>query len=77
LDDRNLIRETATDASAYERKLVQEGEKVMVETLEDEGMDVTILSHAQVARFRKLSESIDQFYSVPIGPAVVQQVRNP
>lgn len=71
----NTLREAASEACAYQRKVVVENEQKHLETLKEKGMEVTILPPEAVAQFKSLSQKIYEKYEPIIGKELLDQWR--
>jgi TRAP-type transport system periplasmic protein len=74
-EDQALVKEAAQESAIYQRDLSRTDADRLVGLLEEEGMEVTRLSDAEMARMREtVAPVVDQFTDT-IGAELIQQAR--
>ena len=73
-DERKLLQDATLEARDYQRKVSREQAGKAVEELKAEGMEVSELPPAEVAKFRDKAKPVADKYAAQIDPALVQQL---
>jgi TRAP-type C4-dicarboxylate transport system substrate-binding protein len=60
---------------SYERKIVAEGEKTLLDSLRLKGMDINTLSPESLEAFKNLAEPVYSNYAGVIGSDVIERFR--
>ncbi|KKB09126.1 TRAP transporter substrate-binding protein [Devosia chinhatensis] len=74
-DDQALVREAAQEAAVYQRNLSRTDADRLIGLLEEEGMEVTRLSDAEMARMRETVAPVVEEFTETIGADLIQQAR--
>ncbi len=76
-EDRAIIKQAAVEASYWQKTQVRKGlippDLSALDTLKSHGMDVTVLTPAQIAEFKKLTKSIYDKWVPKIGVNIVKE----
>ena len=75
-DVQKVLRECAKEAFDYERQLVAENDRVLVEKLKAEGMQVTVPSAEQLEPLQQVQEKLYEQYGSEIGADLIDTFRN-
>jgi tripartite ATP-independent transporter DctP family solute receptor len=75
-DEQKLLQEAAAEARAYQRAVSREQAGKAVETLKAEGMEVSVLSAEEMAKFREKAKPVADRYAAQVDPALVQQLHD-
>ena len=70
-DERKIIQEAATEATAYQRKVTQETNAKALETLKAGGMEVTELPPEEIAKLKEKAKPVIKKHTQSIGPEFV------
>ena len=70
-DEKKIIQEAATEATAYQRKVTRETNAKALEPLKAEGMEVTELPPEEIAKLKEKAKPVIEKYTQSIGPEFV------
>jgi TRAP-type transport system periplasmic protein len=73
-DERRILREAATEATAYERKVSRETNVAALEKLKKDGMTVTEFPPAETERMREKLKPVVDKYSREIGEPLMKEM---
>ena len=76
-DQQTMLRQTADEALAYQRRLVEEGEARLLSVLGEQGMEIVTLTPGETERFRSAVAAIDESYADRIGRDRLGMFREP
>lgn len=74
-EDKKMMLDTFQEVKLYERKLIRDGEKMIMEKLADKGVNVTVLSDEERAKWAEATASVYQQFEERIGKDLIEQVR--
>jgi TRAP-type C4-dicarboxylate transport system substrate-binding protein len=66
-DVKKVLEETAKEVSAYARQLIQDDDKQYIKKLQENGMQVTTLTQAQIVPFREATKNVGAILEPIIG----------
>ena len=75
-DERRLLQEATLEARGYQRAVSREQAGKAVEELKAEGMEVSELPPAEVAKFRAKAQPVADKYAQEVDPALVRQLQD-
>jgi TRAP-type transport system periplasmic protein len=70
-DEKKIIQEAATEATAYQRKVTQETNAKALETLKAGGMEVTELPPEEIAKLKEKAKPVIKKHTQSVGPEFV------
>lgn len=73
--DQKLVLEAARESAPYQRQLSRDGADRITKELKDEGMDVTTLAPAEMAKLREMVKPVVAKFSEVIGADLIKQAR--
>ena len=73
-DERRLIQEAADEAKLYQRKVSREQEGQAIDLLKKNGMQVTEIAPAEMARLRDKVKPVTEKFSKDVGEATVKEL---
>lgn len=74
-EERRIVQEAATRAGLYERQVSREANQKSMQTLRDEGMQITELPASEIDRMRQKVKPVTDKYVQSIGPELVQEMQ--
>lgn len=74
-EDKKMIMDTFQEVKLYERKLIRDGEKMIMEKLADKGVSVTVLTDEERARWAEATASVYEQFEDRIGKDLIEEVR--
>ena len=74
-EDQRLILDTFEEVKLYERQLIRDGEKEIMAQLADKGVNVTVLSDEERAKWAEATASVYGEFEERIGKELIEQVR--
>jgi tripartite ATP-independent transporter DctP family solute receptor len=74
-EDQRLILDTFEEVKLYERQLIRDGEKEIMAQLADKGVNVTVLSDEERAKWAEATASVYAEFEERIGKELIEQVR--
>ena len=74
-EDKKMIMDTFQEVKLYERKLIRDGEKMIMEKLADKGVSVTVLTDEERAKWAEATASVYEQFEDRIGKDLIEQVR--
>jgi tripartite ATP-independent transporter DctP family solute receptor len=75
-DIRKVLEETAKELSPYARQLIQDDDKDYTKKLEEAGMQVTVLTPAQIMPFREATKGVAAILEPNIGKELLAKFQN-
>jgi len=75
-EDRRIFSDCAVEAMRYERRLVEEGERAIVDSLGAAGMEVATLDEGELRAFRDATEPIYRRLAEELGGDIVERFRD-
>jgi TRAP-type transport system periplasmic protein len=72
--EKKILREATVVATAYQRELSRARESDAIETLKKNGMQVTILSPAELQRFRDKAKAVIDKHTQSVGSALMDEL---
>lgn len=75
-ENQTIIKEAAAEMAAFERNLVHENEKSMIENFRENGITVVELDEAQKAEFRAAVEPVYDQFKDQIGEDLIKTVQD-
>ena len=73
-DERRILQEAATEATAYERKVSRETNVAALEKLKKDGMTVTEFPPAETERMREKLKPVIDKYSREVGEPLMKEM---
>jgi len=73
-DEKTLVRDAATEATAYQRKISREQNAEAIKTLESKGVQVSALAPGEIEAMREKVKPVVDKYAAEVGNDLVQQV---
>ncbi len=74
--DQKLVLEAAHESAPYQRQLSRDAaDRIAHKELKDQGMDVTTLAPAEMAKLREMVKPVVAKFSEVIGPDLIKQAR--
>jgi TRAP-type transport system periplasmic protein len=73
-EERKIIQDAATEATAYQRKLSRDSDQAAIDALKKNGMQVNEVSAAEMARFRDKVKPVVAKAAQTIGEATVNEL---
>jgi tripartite ATP-independent transporter DctP family solute receptor len=74
-EDKKMIMDTFQEVKLYERKLIRDGEKMIMEKLADKGVSVTVLTDEERAKWAEATASVYEQFEDRIGKDLIERVR--
>ncbi|CAG0900273.1 unnamed protein product [Cyprideis torosa] len=74
-DDQKMLLDTFQEVKLYERKLIREGEEEILAKLKEKGVNVTVLSREERARWARETASVYEQFEDRIGKELIEKVR--
>lgn len=74
-ENKKIIDDAFNEIKLYERKLVRDNEKMILDKYKESGVKVTVLSPKERERWAKQTESVYATYESQVGKDVIEQVR--
>ena len=74
-EDKKMMLDTFQEVKLYERKLIRDGEKVIMDKLADKGVSVTVLSDEERAKWAEATAGVYEQFEERIGKDLIEQVR--
>jgi tripartite ATP-independent transporter DctP family solute receptor len=74
-EDKKMIMDTFQEVKLYERKLIRDGEKMIMEKLADKGVSVTVLTDEERAKWAEATASVYEQFEDRIGKDLIEKVR--
>lgn len=74
-DEKKMVLDTFQEIKLYERKLIREGEKEILEKLADKGVTVTTLSPEERAEWAKATSVVYDQFEKRIGKELIEKAR--
>lgn len=71
-----MILDTFQEVKLYERKLIRDGEKMIMDKLADKGVSVTVLTDEERAKWAEATASVYAQFEDRIGKDLIQKVRD-
>ncbi|VFQ44420.1 TRAP transporter substrate-binding protein [Desulfoluna butyratoxydans] len=72
---KELVLTTFEEVKLYERKLIRDGEKEILANLKDKGVNVTVLTPEERARWQKATEGVYKKFEKRIGKELIEQAK--
>ena len=73
-DEKKILRESATEARAYQRKVSRELNEKSLQNLKAKGMEVTVISPQEMARMREKTKPVADKYTKEVGEPLVNEL---
>ena len=74
-EDKKMILDTFQEVKLYERKLIRDGEKMIMDKLADKGVSVTVLTDEERAKWAEATASVYEQFEDRIGKDLIEEVR--
>jgi len=74
-ENKKMILDTFQEVKLYERKLIREGEKEIMAKLPEKGVDVTVLTDEERAKWAAATASVYEQFEERIGKDLIEQVK--
>ncbi len=74
-EDKKMMLDTFQEVKLYERKLIRDGEKEIMAKLADKGVNVTVLSDEERAKWAEATASVYKQFEDRIGKDLIEQVK--
>lgn len=74
-DDKKMILDTFQEVKLYERKLIRDGEKEIMDKLADKGVNVITLSPEERAKWAEATSVVYKEFEERIGKELIEKVR--
>jgi tripartite ATP-independent transporter DctP family solute receptor len=74
-DDKKMILDTFQEVKLYERKLIRDGEKEIMDKLADKGVNVITLSPEERAKWAEATSVVYEEFEARIGKELIEKVR--
>lgn len=74
-EDKKMILDTFQEVKLYERKLIRDGEKMIMDKLADKGVSVTVLSDEERAKWAEATASVYEQFEDRIGKDLIEEVK--
>lgn len=74
-EDKKMILDTFQEVKLYERKLIRDGEKMIMDKLADKGVSVTVLSDEERAKWAAATASVYEQFEERIGKDLIEEVK--
>ena len=75
-ENKKIIDDAFQEIKLYERKLIRDNEKMILDKYKQAGVKVTVLSPEERAKWAKQTESVYKTYESQIGKEMIEEVRN-
>ena len=76
LENQKIITDAAKEMAKYERELVRENEKTMIEKMKSDGIQIIELSDDEKARWVEAVQPVYKQFEEQIGADVIKQVQD-